>query len=190
MLTLLIDNHDSYTFNLYQALAQVNGVVPLVVRNDERSWEELEQLGFDNIVLSPGPGHPGRERDFGVCAAALAHADVPILGVCLGHQGLAHAEGGQVAEADEPVHGRLSPIFHDGDGLFSGLPQGFAAVRYHSLAVRSVPPSLRTTAWTQDGVVMGLADPAGGGRARYGVQFHPESIASEHGAALLRNFRD
>jgi para-aminobenzoate synthetase len=126
-------------------------------------------------------------RDFGVCAAALAHADVPILGVCLGHQGLAHSEGGHVAEADEPVHGRLSRVFHDGEGLFAGIPQGFAAVRYHSLAVRTVPPSLRTTAWTQDGVVMGLMDPA---RPRFGVQFHPESVASEHGDTLLRNFRD
>ncbi|MCW3000487.1 MAG: pabB, partial [Solirubrobacterales bacterium] len=187
MLTLLIDNHDSYTFNLFQALAQVNGVAPLVVRNDERSWEQIERWAFDNVVLSPGPGHPGRVRDFGVCAAALAHADVPILGVCLGHQGLAHSEGGHVAEADEPVHGRLSRVFHDGEGLFAGIPQGFAAVRYHSLAVRTVPPSLRTTAWTQDGVVMGLMDPA---RPRFGVQFHPESVASEHGDTLLRNFRD
>jgi para-aminobenzoate synthetase len=190
MLTLLIDNHDSYTFNLFQALAQVNGVAPLVVRNDERRWDELQHVAFDNIVLSPGPGHPGNPRDFGVCAAALAHADVPVLGVCLGHQGLALAEGGDVAEADEPVHGRLSAIFHTGDGLFTGLPQGFQAVRYHSLAVRSVPASLRTTAWTQDGVVMGLADPGRGGRARYGVQFHPESVASEYGDRLLENFRD
>ncbi|MCW3015687.1 MAG: putative para-aminonezoic acid synthase, partial [Solirubrobacterales bacterium] len=187
MLTLLIDNHDSYTFNLFQALAQVNGVAPLVVRNDERSWEEVERWAFDNLVLSPGPGHPGRARDFGICAAALRHADVPILGVCLGHQGLAYGEGGLVAEADEPVHGRLSRIFHDGAGLFAGIPQGFLAVRYHSLAVRTVPPSLRTTAWTQDGVVMGLTDPA---RPRYGVQFHPESVASEYGDTLLTNFRD
>lgn len=187
---MLIDNHDSYTFNLFQALAQVNGVAPLVVRNDERTWEELERLTFDNIVLSPGPGHPGEPRDFGVCAAAVTRADVPILGVCLGHQGLAVAEGGHVAVADEPVHGRLSPIFHTGDGLFAGLPQGFLAVRYHSLAVRSVPVSLRTTAWTQDGVVMGLADPEGSGRVRFGVQFHPESVASEHGNRLLENFRD
>ena len=187
MLTLLIDNHDSYTFNLYQALAQVNGVAPLVVRNDERSWEQIERWAFDNIVLSPGPGHPGVARDFGVCAAALAHARVPVLGVCLGHQGLAHGEGGHVAEADEPVHGRLSRVFHDGTALFASIPQGFAAVRYHSLAVRTVPASLRMTAWTSDGVVMGLADPA---RPRFGVQFHPESVASEHGDTLLRNFRD
>jgi para-aminobenzoate synthetase len=187
MLTLLIDNHDSYTFNLFHALAQVNGVQPIVVRNDARSWEEIEGWAFDNIVLSPGPGHPARTRDFGVCGAALRHAEVPILGVCLGHQGLADVEGGVVAEADEPVHGRQSRIFHDGDGLFRGLPQGFAAVRYHSLVVRTVPPSLRRTAWTQDGVVMGLADPA---RPRYGVQFHPESVASEYGDRLLANFRD
>ncbi len=187
MLTLLIDNHDSYTFNLFHALAQVNGAEPLLVRNDERTWEEVEGWGVDNVVLSPGPGHPARERDFGICRAALAHADVPVLGVCLGHQGLADAEGGIVAEADEPVHGRHSRVFHDGCGLFAGLPQGFRAVRYHSFAVRTVPPSLRRTAWTQDGVVMGLADPA---RPRVGVQFHPESIACEHGHALLENFRD
>lgn len=187
MLTLLIDNHDSYTFNLFHALAQVNGVEPLVVRNDACSWEEVEGWAFDNIVLSPGPGHPARARDFGICRAALEHADVPILGVCLGHQGLAEAAGGLVAEADEPVHGRLSRVFHDGTGVFAGLPQGFAAVRYHSLTVRRVPPSLRRTAWTQDDIVMGLADPA---RPRFGVQFHPESIASEHGGRLLENFRD
>ncbi|WP_354700690.1 hypothetical protein DSM112329_00975 [Paraconexibacter sp. AEG42_29] len=188
MLTLLIDNHDSYTFNLFHALAQVNGVPPVVVRNDEHSWEQVERWAFDNIVLSPGPGHPARARDFGICRAALTQAEVPVLGVCLGHQGLADVEGGVVAEADEPVHGRLSRIFHDDpSGLFDGLPQGFAAVRYHSLAVRTVPPTLRRIAWTQDGVVMGLADPA---RPRFGVQFHPESVASEHGDRLLANFRD
>ncbi|UTI65239.1 aminodeoxychorismate synthase component I [Paraconexibacter antarcticus] len=187
MLTLLIDNHDSYTFNLFHGLAEVNGVEPIVVRNDARAWEEVERWAFDNIVLSPGPGHPGQRRDFGICRAALEHADVPVLGVCLGHQGLAEVAGGLVAEADEPVHGRVSRVFHDGTGVFAGLPQGFGAVRYHSLAVRRVPPSLRRTAWTEDGVVMGLADPA---RPRHGVQFHPESVASEHGLRLLENFRD
>jgi para-aminobenzoate synthetase len=187
MLTLLIDNHDSYTFNLFHGLAEVNGVEPIVVRNDARTWEEVERWAFDNIVLSPGPGHPGQRRDFGICRAALEHADVPVLGVCLGHQGLAEVAGGLVAEADEPVHGRVSRVFHDGTGVFAGLPQSFGAVRYHSLAVRRVPPSLRRTAWTEDGVVMGLADPA---RPRHGVQFHPESVASEHGLQLLENFRD
>ena len=187
MRTLLIDNHDSYTFNLFQLLAVINGAEPLVVRNDEYSWEEVERWAFDNVVLSPGPGHPGRRRDFGICSAALEYATVPLLGVCLGHQGLADAEGGLVAEADEPVHGRLSRVFHDGSELFAGIPQGFAAVRYHSLAVRRVPASLRRTAWSEDGVVMGLADPA---RPRYGVQFHPESIAAEHGDTLLTNFRN
>ena len=187
MRTLLIDNHDSYTFNLFQLLAVINDAEPLVVRNDEYSWEEVEGWSFDNVVLSPGPGHPARRRDFGICSAALANATVPLLGVCLGHQGLADSEGGLVAEADEPVHGRLSRVFHDRSELFESIPQGFAAVRYHSLAVRRVPASLRRTAWSEDGVVMGLADPA---RPRYGVQFHPESIAAEHGDTLLRNFRD
>lgn len=190
VLTLLIDNHDSYTFNLFHALAQVNGVEPLLVRNDALTWEEVERRPFDNIVLSPGPGHPARARDFGICRAALLHATVPVLGVCLGMQGLAEVEDGVVAEADEPVHGRLSRVFHDGDcDLFAGIPQGFQAVRYHSLAVRTVPPTLRRVAWTEDGVVMALADPGRGGRVRYGVQFHPESVASEYGAQLLENFR-
>ena len=187
MRTLLIDNYDSFTFNLFQLLAQVNGCEPVVARNDEHPWEELARWGFDNIVLSPGPGHPNRPRDFGACSDALRHAVVPVLGVCLGHQGLAVAEGGVVNTADEPMHGRRSAIYHDGSALFEGVPQGFKAVRYHSLAVRRVPSSLRVTAWTQSGVVMALEDSA---RPRYGVQFHPESIATDHGEALLRNFRD
>src|SRR3954471_17580534 len=135
MRTLLIDNYDSFTFNLFHLLGEVNGEEPIVVRNDELPWEELAALGVDNIVISPGPGRPERERDVGVSLEALQRAEVPLLGVCLGHQALAHVTGGAIDLAPEVRHGRPSQINHDGRGVFAGIPQGFAAVRYHSLAV-------------------------------------------------------
>ncbi|HEX5619495.1 MAG TPA: aminodeoxychorismate synthase component I [Solirubrobacteraceae bacterium] len=187
MRTLLIDNYDSFTFNLFHLLGEVNGDEPVVVRNDELSWEDVAKLAVDNVVISPGPGRPEHARDVGVSLDVLERADVPVLGVCLGHQALAHATGGVIDHAPEVMHGRLSEIHHDGVGLFAGIPQGFAAVRYHSLAVGAVPESLRVTAWTPDEVVMGLEHRS---RPLWGVQFHPESISTEHGAALLRNFRD
>jgi para-aminobenzoate synthetase len=187
MRTLLIDNYDSFTFNLFHLLGEVNGEEPMVARNDELPWDELAALPVDNIVISPGPGRPDHERDVGVSLAVLRRAQVPVLGVCLGHQALAHVAGGAVEHAPEVMHGRLSSIHHDGRGLFAGIPQGFAAVRYHSLVVGAVPAGLRVTAWTPDGVVMGLAHRA---RPLWGVQFHPESICTEHGHALMRNFRD
>src|SRR3954452_9077042 len=187
MRTLLIDNYDSFTFNLFHLLGEVNGSEPIVVRNDELSWDELTALAVDNIVISPGPGRPEHARDVGVSLEALRRATVPVLGVCLGLQALAHAGGGAIDHAPEVMHGRASEIHHDGRGVFAGIPQGFAAVRYHSLAVAAVPAALRVTAWTPDGVVMGLEHRA---KPLWGVQFHPESIATEHGATLLRNFRD
>jgi para-aminobenzoate synthetase len=187
MRTLLIDNYDSFTFNLFHLLGEVNGDEPVVVRNDELPWEELAALPVDNIVISPGPGRPEHQRDVGVSLDALQRAEVPVLGVCLGHQALAHATGGRIEHAPEVMHGRLSEIHHDGRGLFAGIPQGFAAVRYHSLAVGGVPAALRVTAWTPDEVVMGLEHES---RPLWGVQFHPESISTEHGRTLLQNFRD
>ena len=187
MRTLLIDNYDSFTFNLFHLLGEVNGDEPIVVRNDELSWEELAALPIDNIVISPGPGRPEHDRDVGVSLDALKRAEVPVLGVCLGHQALAHITGGAIDHAPEVMHGRLSRIHHDEGGLFEGLPQGFAAVRYHSLVVGAVPADLRVTAWTPDQVVMGLEHRT---RPLWGVQFHPESISTEHGHALVRNFRD
>jgi para-aminobenzoate synthetase len=187
MRTLLIDNYDSFTFNLFHLLGEVNGDEPVVVRNDELPWEELATLAVDNIVISPGPGRPEHQRDVGVSLDALQRAEVPVLGVCLGHQALAHATGGAIEHAPEVMHGRLSEIHHDGRGLFAGIPQGFAAVRYHSLAVGAVPAALRVTAWTPDEVVMGLEHES---RPLWGVQFHPESISTEHGRTLLQNFRD
>jgi para-aminobenzoate synthetase len=194
MRTLLIDNYDSFTFNLFHLLGEVNGDEPIVVRNDELSWEELAALPVDNIVISPGPGRPERARDVGVSLDVLQRAEVPVLGVCLGHQALAHVAGGAIEHAPKVMHGRLSPIVHDGRGLFAGIPQGFAAVRYHSLAVGDLPAELRVTAWTPDvtawtpnAVVMGLEHRT---RPLWGVQFHPESISTEHGRTLMRNFRD
>jgi para-aminobenzoate synthetase len=187
MRTLLIDNYDSFTFNLFHLLGEINGDEPIVARNDELPWEELAALPIDNIVISPGPGRPDRERDVGVSLDALQRADVPVLGVCLGHQALAHITGGAIDHAPEVMHGRLSRIHHDGRGLFEGVPQGFAAVRYHSLVVGAVPVALRVTAWTPDQVVMGLEHRT---RPLWGVQFHPESISTEHGRTLVRNFRD
>lgn len=188
MKTLLIDNHDSFTYNLFQLLAEANGDEPLVVRNDEATWDELARLDVDNIVLSPGPGRPEREADFGVCAAAIAHAEVPLLGVCLGHQGLGWMCGAQVEHAPEAMHGRLSAVFHDGSPLFAGIPREFQAVRYHSLCVRlPLPDELEPLAWASDGVLMAMAHRR---RPLWGVQFHPESICTEHGRRLLANFRD
>jgi para-aminobenzoate synthetase len=187
MRTLLIDNYDSFTFNLFHLLGEVNGDEPIVVRNDELTWDEVAALAVDNVVISPGPGRPEHRRDVGVSLDVLQRAEVPVLGVCLGHQALAHVTGGAIDHAPTVMHGRLSEIHHDGHGLFAGIPQGFAAVRYHSLAVRAAPATLRVTAWTPEEVVMGLAHRS---RPLFGVQFHPESISTEHGGALLRNFRD
>jgi para-aminobenzoate synthetase len=186
--TLLLDNYDSFTFNLFQLLAETNGEDPVVVRNDGATWPELESAGFDNIVISPGPGRPERASDFGVCRQAIVSARVPVLGVCLGHQGLACFSGGSVVHAREVVHGRLSAVYHDATGLFAGIPQGFQAVRCHSLCVaRALPAWLAPIAWTDDGVLMGIAHRD---RPLWGVQFHPESICTEHGRRLLENFRD
>ncbi|HEX2160790.1 MAG TPA: aminodeoxychorismate/anthranilate synthase component II, partial [Thermoleophilaceae bacterium] len=188
MKTLLIDNYDSFTHNLFQLLGEVNGEQPEVVRNDEASWDELARLPFDNVVISPGPGRPDDPQDFGVCADAIRRAEVPLLGVCLGHQGICAAYGGHVERAAEAVHGRTSAVLHDGSPLFAGIPREFQAVRYHSLAAGwELPEELEPTAWTSDGVLMAVAHRS---RPLWGVQFHPESIATEHGRRLLANFRD
>jgi para-aminobenzoate synthetase len=188
MRTLLIDNYDSFTYNLFQLLAEVNGVEPLVVRNDEASWDELSELDFENVVISPGAGRPEVERDFGVCAEAIRRCRVPLLGVCLGHQGLAWVHGGLVVPAPAPRHGRLSTVRRGGSPLFDGIPDEFEVVRYHSLCVEEpLPAELEPIAWSDDGVLMALAHRA---RPQWGVQFHPESVCSEHGRLLLANFRD
>jgi para-aminobenzoate synthetase len=183
--TLIIDNYDSFTFNLVSLVALATGEVPRVIRNDAMTWDEIRSLEFDNVIISPGPGHPDRPRDFGVSAEVIRHATVPVLGVCLGHQGIASAFGGNVIET-APVHGYASEIVHNGDELFRGIPERFQAIRYHSLAVlEPLPAVLRKIAWTADGTVMGLRHVT---RPLWGVQFHPESVSSEYGVELIRNF--
>jgi para-aminobenzoate synthetase len=185
MRTLLIDNHDSYTYNVFHLLAGVAGEQPIVVDNDAISWRALSRWDFDAIVLSPGPGSPDRWHDFCVCNDILRYSEIPVLGVCLGHQGLGHLLDGKVNTAPEAMHGRLSKIHHQGTGLFEGIPQGFPVVRYHSLAITDMGPDGNVTAWADDGVVMGIEHRR---RPMWGVQFHPESVATEHGEALVRNF--
>lgn len=187
---LLIDNYDSYTHNLRQQLARLGAEMPVLIRNDELTLAAVHELvearDIEAIVISPGPGHPARPRDFGVCGALIDATELPLLGVCLGHQGIAWVHGAAIGRAPEPVHGRRSAVLHDGEGLFAGIPQGFEVVRYHSLAVEPVlPPALRRTAWTRDGVLMGLAHAQ---RPQWGVQFHPESIATEHGDRIIASF--
>ena len=185
MSTLLIDNYDSYTYNVFHLLATASGEEPIVVHNDMVSWRALSRWDFDAIVLSPGPGRPERWHDFGVCSDVLRYSEIPVLGVCLGHQGLGHVMSGLVSTAPEAMHGRKSLVRHDGTGLFAGVPQDFEVVRYHSLAVTDLGDDGRVTAWTEDGVVMGIEHTR---RPLWGVQFHPESIASEHGLAIVENF--
>jgi para-aminobenzoate synthetase len=186
MKTLLVDNHDSYSYNVFHLLAAASGQEPVVVNNDAVSWRVLSRSDFDAIVLSPGPGRPERWHDFGVCRDILRYSEIPVLGICLGHQGIANLLHGGVNRAPMAMHGRLSRIRHDGTGLFEGIPQDFSVVRYHSLAITSpMGPEGHETAWSDDGVVMGIEHTS---RPMWGVQFHPESVATEHGLAIAENF--
>jgi para-aminobenzoate synthetase len=186
--TLLVDNHDSYTYNVFHLLAAASGEEPMVVNNDAVSWRVLTRMDFDAIVLSPGPGHPSRWHDFGVCRDILRHSEVPVFGICLGHQGIGNLLEGDVKRAPMAMHGRLSRVMHEGKGLFKDVPQGFSVVRYHSLAITSPPgPEGHVVAWADDGVVMGVEHTK---RPIWGVQFHPESISTEYGLKIAQNFFD
>lgn len=182
---LVIDNYDSFTFNLVQLLYTLGAEVK-VVRNDEVDAAAVESSGASHLVVSPGPCSPA---EAGVSVEAIRVARVPVLGVCLGHQSIGAAFGGKVVRAPEPVHGKAASIRHEGRGLFHGLSQGFAAARYHSLVVEasSLPPSLEPTAWTEDGLIMALRHRE---RPVVGVQFHPESVLTPEGPHLVRNFLD
>ncbi|MGH3718553.1 MAG: aminodeoxychorismate synthase component I [Pseudonocardiaceae bacterium] len=186
MRTLLIDNYDSFTYNLHQLLGEVNGRPPVVVRSDV-AWSDLAIEEFDNIVISPGPGRPERVRDFGSSARASIGSGLPVLGVCLGHQGICHLFGGRVDHAPVPMHGRICPVRHTGQDIFASIPSPFEAVRYHSLAVTDLPAELEGIAWAEDGVLMAVRHRS---LPIWGVQFHPESISSTFGRELLANFRD
>lgn len=178
---VVVDHHDSYTWNLVHLVAAVTGRLPAVVQHDEVDADQV--LAHTHVVLSPGPGHPDDPADFAVGREVLRRATRPVLGVCLGMQGLVTTYGGVVGRV-APAHGDVAVVEHDGRGVFRGLPPGFHAVRYHSLAALEVPDALEVSA-TGGGVVMGV-------RHRdlplEGVQFHPESVLSEHGARLVANF--
>ena len=185
---LMIDNYDSFTYNLYHYLGQL-GAEMVVRRNDEIDVQAAMALNPDAILLSPGPCTP---NEAGICLAlieAAAETRTPLIGVCLGHQAIGQAFGGKVVRASEIVHGKAGTIAHGGEGVFAGLPSPFQATRYHSLIVEraSLPDALAVTAELADGTIMGLQHRS---LPIHGVQFHPESIASEHGHALLRNFLD
>src|SRR6266511_4634298 len=184
---LLLDNYDSFTYNLFQYLSELGADV-LVKRDDELSVGDVAALAPRKIVISPGPCTPN-EAGISVALIRELGATVPILGVCLGHQAIGAAYGGAVVRAPQVMHGKLSAIHHDGAGVFAGLPPAFQATRYHSLIVRrdDLPDCLEVTAWTADGLIMGLGHCT---RPVEGVQFHPESIMTEAGKALLRNFLD
>jgi anthranilate synthase component 2 len=184
---LVIDNYDSFTYNLVHYLAEL-GAETTVLRNDALTVQDALALKPEAVLLSPGPCAPDQA---GICLPLLraAPAELPILGVCLGHQAIGQAYGGEVVRAKVVMHGKTSPIHHHGGGVFAGLPDPFQATRYHSLAVErgKLPAELAVTAWTDDGEIMGLSHRT---RPVHGVQFHPESIATEGGHRMLANFLD
>ena len=182
---LLLDNYDSFTYNLMQGLAEISGVPIEVVRNDVATTEELLARRPQAVVISPGPGVP---QDAGVSMDLIeGAAELPLLGICLGHQALAAVHGGRIIRGRVPVHGKTSALHHAGVGLFEGVPDPFEATRYHSLELdrESLPSSLELTAWTDDGVVMGIAHRD---RPHFGLQFHPESYLCRKGMKILARF--
>jgi anthranilate synthase/aminodeoxychorismate synthase-like glutamine amidotransferase len=186
---VLIDNYDSFVYNLYQALGELTGVEAQVVRNDRTTVEAIARERPTHLVISPGPGNPEEPAWFGVCRDVILTLGrtVPLLGVCLGHQGIGVAFGGRVMRAPKVMHGKTSRIRHDGEGLFAGLESPLEAMRYHSLVLDpgTLPTSLRVTATTDEGLIMGVAHTE---HPIQGVQFHPESIGTSSGLRLLRNF--
>ncbi|MFL6449388.1 MAG: aminodeoxychorismate synthase component I [Bryobacteraceae bacterium] len=185
MRLLIVDNYDSFTFNLFQLAAEVFESVPTVLPNDH-DFDDIVARNFDAVIISPGPGSPVNDEDFGVCKRIICELNLPIFGVCLGHQGIGHLMGGTVMHAPVPMHGRENKIYHEGSGIFEGVPSPFVAVRYHSLMLAdSMPECLHVTAWTEDGLIMGIAHKT---RPIWSVQFHPESICSTFGRELMGNF--
>ncbi len=188
MKTVVLDNYDSFTFNLVQYIGELDER-PLVFRNDAISLAELVELAPDRIIISPGPGDAGEPCYFGICREVILELGqtIPTLGVCLGHQGIVQVFGGRVRRAAAPMHGKTSYVFHDGRGIFQGLPRAFEAMRYHSLVAdpAALPACLEVTAWTSENVIMGVRHKTW---PVHGVQFHPESIGTTVGKQLIGNF--
>ncbi|EKD94036.1 MAG: Para-aminobenzoate/anthranilate synthase glutamine amidotransferasecomponent II [uncultured bacterium] len=188
MKTLLIDNYDSFTYNLYQYIGELGGN-PIVKKNDEVNREAVEKLSPTHIVLSPGPGTPEKDSDFGICQEVILTLGkhIPLLGVCLGHQGIVYAFGGKIIPAPEVRHGKTSAIQHDGKTIFTGIANPFTAMRYHSLLAdrTTLPDCLEISAVTEDELIMGVRHKT---YPIEGIQFHPESIGTHEGKKILKNF--
>lgn len=184
---LIIDNYDSFTYNLYQLIGKLEPDI-IVKRNDEITVSEIRQLKPDKIIISPGPGNPKNKKDFGVCSDVILEFkdEIPILGVCLGHQGIFAAFGGEIRRS-EPIHGKLSKITHTDSGIFKGIENSLEAARYHSLICdeESLPECIEITAKTEDGIIMGIKH---SNSPVYGLQFHPESIGTKQGSRIIENF--
>jgi anthranilate synthase component 2 len=189
MTALIIDNYDSFTYNLYQQVGRLSGKAPVVYRNDAIAIKEIIQLRPAHIILSPGPGNPSRNRDFGICADIIQELSptTPTLGVCLGHQGIIAQLGGKIISAPSIVHGKVHQIHHQSIGLFTGIESPMDVMRYHSLIgdPNSLPSSLEVQAQTSDGVIMAVSHKEW---PLFGLQFHPESIGTPLGDHLIRNF--
>jgi anthranilate synthase/aminodeoxychorismate synthase-like glutamine amidotransferase len=186
---VIIDNYDSYAYNLYQRIGELSDVAAVVFRNDRVSVQQVIQSNPTHLLISPGPGNPEDPACFGICRQLLLELGprIPVLGVCLGHQGIGCAYGARIIRAPEPMHGKISRVTHDGSWLFRGIQTPMVAMRYHSLIIdpETVPDCLRVTAWTEDGLIMGLVHKE---FPVFGVQFHPESIGTPDGTKLLSNF--
>ena len=184
-MVLLIDNYDSFTYNIFQEMSELGAEVR-VIRNDRITVDGVLQMAPERVVVSPGPGRP---ENAGISVSLIKElaGKIPVLGVCLGHQALGYAYGGKIVGAKRLMHGKTSLIFHDGSGIFAGIPNPFEATRYHSLLVEkeTIPDSFKITAWTEDNEIMGLQVK---GLPLFGVQFHPESILTKEGINILRNF--
>lgn len=188
MKIVILDNYDSFTYNLFQYLAEIDAK-PLVFRNDEVTFDQLRDLNPERIIISPGPGNPENPKYFGICKQVILEMGpvVPLLGVCLGHQGIIHAFGGKVVRAPQPMHGKTSIVYHNNQGILKGLRNGFEVMRYHSLIGEreSLPSCLEVTAKTWDDIIMGVQHRE---YPIHGIQFHPESVGTPIGKKLLKKF--
>ncbi len=188
MKIVILDNYDSFTYNLYQFIGEMFGKA-LVVRNDQKTFEEFKTLEPDRIIISPGPGNPENPAYFGICKRVILElgAATPVLGVCLGHQGIIHAFGGRVIRAPQVMHGKPSLVYHNDQGIFKGVSSAFEGMRYHSLIGEreTLPACLEITATTQDGIIMGVQHKT---YPIYGIQVHPESIGTPVGKQIIKNF--